>query len=89
MVEQTTRWCKRSDPKSPGQLWPPPYQTEKPELRDHGQGDDSGINVRGMTLAADPHELFKSEATSLHFADLSLLYSVLGPVDSFYTFSFH
>ena len=24
--------------------------TEKPELRDHGQGDYSDINVRGMTL---------------------------------------
>ena len=47
------------------------------------------LYVRGMTLAAYPHELFKSEATSLHFADLSLLYSVFGPVDSLYSFSFH
>ena len=89
MVEQTTRRCKRPDSTGPGQLWPPSDQTEKPELRDHGQGDDSGINVRGMTLGADPHELSKSEATSLHFADLSLLYSVPDPVDSVYTFSFH
>ena len=49
----------------------------------------SGINLRGMTLAIYPHELFKSEATSLHFADLSLLYSVLGPVGPLYSFSFH
>ena len=42
-----------------------------------------------MTLAVYPHELFKGEATSLHFTDLSFLYSVLGPVDSLYTFSFH
>ena len=42
-----------------------------------------------MTLAVYSNELFKSEATSLHFADLSLLYSVFGPADSFYSFSFY
>ena len=42
-----------------------------------------------MTLAVYSHELFKSEATSLHFADLSLLYSVFGPTDSFYSFPFN
>ena len=42
-----------------------------------------------MTLAADPHELFKSETTSLHFTDMSLLHLVLGPIDSFHAVSFH
>ena len=42
-----------------------------------------------MTLDDASHELFKSEATSLHFADLSLAYSMLGSTDSFYVISFY
>ena len=42
-----------------------------------------------MTLEADSHELFKSETTSLQFADMSLMYFVLGPIDSFHAVSFH
>ena len=42
-----------------------------------------------MTLEDDPHELFKSEAASLHFADLSLVYSMLGSTDSFHVVSFY
>ena len=41
-----------------------------------------------MTLEDDSHELFKSETTSLHFANMSLMYFVFGPIDSFYAFSF-
>ena len=33
-----------------------------------------------MTLDDAPHELFQCEATSLHFADLSLVYLMLGPI---------
>ena len=42
-----------------------------------------------MTLEDDPHELFKSETTSLHFADMSLVYFVLGSIDSFHAVSFY
>ena len=42
-----------------------------------------------MTLGDAPHELFESEATSLHFADLSLVYFVLGPTDSVHVISFY
>ena len=41
-----------------------------------------------MTLDADPYEVCESETTSLHFASLSLMYSVFGPLDSFYAVSF-
>ena len=41
-----------------------------------------------MTLEDDPHELFNSEADSLHFADLSIVYSMLGSTDSFHVVSF-
>ena len=48
------------DPKSPGQFWSPSNQTDQaPELRTHGQGDDSSFDVRRMTLDADPYELFE------------------------------
>ena len=40
-----------------------------------------------MTLDDAPHELFKSEATSLHFTDLSFVHFMLGSTDSFYVIS--
>ena len=42
-----------------------------------------------MTLEDDPLQLFEGEAVSLHFTDLSLLYSLLGSSNSFHIVSFH
>ena len=36
-----------------------------------------------MTLEDDPHELFKSETASLHFADMSLVYLCLALLTPF------
>ena len=42
-----------------------------------------------MNLWDAPVELFKSETNSLHFANLSFVHFVFGPLDSFDLVSFY